>query len=727
MERRHKKEPLPSTRGKTKGRAHLRKTPCHFGWDGGPFLAPAGIIGTIALESLETRIEDMRIRQRHRNDDNGNKLVELEIRAQLSTIAEDFEGEVTLLSPDGSVAKYKTDITGNQVYCFIKIENPQIWWCNGLGESPLYKTELTIRRYGVVVDTQEKQIGLRTIELDTSEDQYGAKFRFVVNGVPIFAKGANWIPADSFITRVKREDINFYVDCARRANMNMLRVWGGGMYGCEDFYDACDRTGILVWQDFIFACSAYPLYDESFLDNVHGEVADNVRRIRHRASLALWCGNNENEFLVKLWIRDSKIGKSNLSFYHDVLRAWVNELAGITSYWPGSPSAGGYKYEPQSRKTGNIRGDSHLWKIWYGMMPVNSIRKLPTRFCSEYGMESMPSMHTIRSFTNELFPSLFDPVMQLHQKAAGGNERMLYYLLANYRNPAKFEDLVYLSQLVQANMVHYATDFWRRDMELHNGSLFWQFNDCWPVASWAGIDYHKQLKAVTYQSRHFNKPLSLSNDYYKNRAELYIINELPQDFSGMLEWELCDFFGNKINNGMFKVSAPAVSSTKCAVLIYKDILNRRAKEEAVLIVKFVTEDDQVLDEKSWLLVPDRHAKLPQALIQFEDVKIESNEKGSIATLTLSCKVYARYVFLEAKGIHFPWSDNFFDIPAGRSKTITVQLPPQDIDTAILLHRVKARSLSNVKPKNIKLKDEWLRFLMVLKKWNWLSWLAYKFN
>jgi beta-mannosidase len=209
-----------------------------------------------------------------------------------------------------------------------------------------------------------------------------------------------------------------------------------------------------------------------------------------------------------------------------VLRAWVNELDGATPYWPGSPSAGDPKYK-HNRKMGNIRGDSHLWQIWYGMRPVSAIRRLPTRFCSEYGTESMPSMHTIRSFTNELFPSLFDPVMQLHQKSTGGNERMLYYILANYRNPAKFEDLVYLSQLVQANTVHFATDFWRRNMGLYNGSLFWQFNDCWPVASWAGIDYHKQLKAVTYHSRHFNKPLCLSNDYYRDRSELYIINELP--------------------------------------------------------------------------------------------------------------------------------------------------------------------------------------------------------
>jgi beta-mannosidase len=336
-------------------------------------------------------------------------------------------------------------------------------------------------------------------------------------------------------------------------------------------------------------------------------------------------------------------------------------------------------------------------------------------------------MHTIRSFTNELFPSLFDPVMQLHQKSTGGNERMLYYILANYRTPAKFEDLVYLSQLVQANTVHYATDYWRRNMDFHNGSLFWQFNDCWPVASWAGIDYHKQLKAVIYHSRHFNKPLCLSNDYRSNRAEIHIINEFPQEFSGMLEWELCDFYGNKINSGMQKVTAGPITTTKCLILPYDKILKKRSKTEVALMVKFVSQDDKILDEKSWLLVPDKHAKLPPTLIQFEDVKIENQEGlGTVATVTVTSKIYARYVFMEVKGITSPWSDNFFDIPPGRSTTVSVQLP-EDIDLAILLHRLKARSLADVKPKNFKFIDRWLRFKMILKKWNWISWLSYKFS
>ena len=714
IEERHKKEKLPSGMAIAKGAAHLRKTPCHFGWDWGPALPPAGLIGAIALESYETRIEDIRIVQRH-----SEKKVELEVTAQMS-FAEDshIEGEIKLRTPEGEVLSYQTETDGSRLHCRITVDNPQLWWCNGLGAQPLYHLELSVSRNGEILDTQERQIGLRTIALDTAPDQYGAQFRFIVNGVPVFAKGANWIPADSFITRVTRTDIDFYIESARRANMNMLRVWGGGMYESEDFYDACDRNGILVWQDFIFACGAYPLYEKSFLDNVHAEVTDNVRRIRHRASLALWCGNNENEYFAKLWKKGSRIEVSNLPFYHYTLREWVRELDGVTPYWPGSPSAGGLEYKLQSRKMGQIRGDSHLWQIWHGMLPIEAFRKLTTRFCSEYGMESMPSMHAIRSFTDAESPGLFDPVMQLHQKSVGGNEKMLFYLLAKYRNPVAFEDFIYLSQLVQANTVRFATDCWRRGMGLTNGALFWQFNDCWPVASWSGIDYHKQLKAVIYQARHFNKCLCLSNDYFNNRAELYVINEYPDVFSGMLEWALCDFFGNSINSGTCPVSVPAVSSARAAVLPYAGILKGHKKQDTALLVT-LTRDGQVLDEKYWLLVADKNVRLPRAALE-----VECTQTDGIATVTLHSPAYARYVFLEAEGVTAPWSDNFFDIPAGRSATITVRLP-QGMDAEELRKRLRVKTLTDVKPKNRKLMDACLRFLMVLRKGNFMTWLVFK--
>lgn len=714
IKKQQEKEPLSGSMGNAKGSAHLRKTPCHFGWDWGPVLTPAGLIGNIELESYDTRMEDLRIRQHH-----AEGKVELEVTAQVKQMyGSQIEGEIRVLTPDGSRMTYQMMAESGRLYQVIKVDDPQLWWCNGLGEQPLYQIEISVLQDDNIVDSQTRQIGLRTIELDTAPDQYGAQFRFIINGVPIFAKGADWIPADSFITRVKHEDIDFYIESARRANMNMLRVWGGGMYESEEFYDACDRNGILVWQDFIFACSAYPLHNEAFLRNIHAEVNDNVCRIRHRASLALWCGNNENEFFARMWKKGSKEKQTNIPFYHHTLRDWVNELDGVTPYWPGSPSAGGMEYKLQSKKMGQIRGDSHLWQIWHGMMPIEAFRKLPTRFCSEFGMESMPSIHAIRTFNDEPSPKLFDPVMQLHQKSKGGNEKMLFYLLAKYRNPAKFEDFIYLSQLVQSNTVRFATDSWRRGIGLSNGALFWQLNDCWPVASWSGIDYHKQLKAVTYQARHFNKMLCLSNDYFNDRAELYIVNEYPEDFSGTMEWTLEDFSGSKINSGELAVAVPTVSSGRAVVLYYTEILKGHKKEEAVLLVK-LKQGDQILDEKQWLLVPDKNARLPQAPIQ-----ITCTQNGDLAAVTLYSPVYARYVYLEAEGIIAPWSDNFFDIPAGQSVTVTVKLP-DGIDVRQLQRQLRIKTLTDVEPKNGRLMDQWLRFLMVLKKKNFITWFVFK--
>jgi beta-mannosidase len=584
----------------------------------------------------------------------------------------------------------------------------------------LYQEHISVRHNGAEAHSLRRQIGLRTLRLDTDPDALGNQFRFLINGVPIFAKGADWIPPDAFITRAGRDTMFFYAQAAKRANMNMLRVWGGGMYENEDFYDACDACGLLVWQDFIFACNTYPLEDPAYLANVRAEVADNVRRLRHRASLALWCGNNEAEayrMLQRLIKIRNPVMDNNMDFYHHTLRAWVEELDGVTPYWPGSPSAGSLEHRLHSLKPGEIRGDTHLWQIWHGMRPIQAFRKLPTRFCSEYGMESMPSLHTVRTFTDAPSPSLFDPVMRLHQKSKGGNEKILYYLLAQYRNPADFADFVYLSQLVQANTVRFATDCWRRGMGRHNGALFWQFNDCWPVASWAGIDYEKQLKAVVYQARHFNKMLCLSNDAYPNRAELYVANEYPRPFAGTLEWRLTDFWGRRLRSGACPVEAGPVSSVKAATLRWKDLLQGVQKNQAALEVRLL-EDGRPADEKTWLLVPDKDAALPQARLETHCAL-----RGRTAAVTLTAQAYARYVYVEAEGVTAPWSDNFFDLPAGKSITLTVDLPPA-MDAAALAEKLAVKTLADVRPKNSRLWDKWLRVEMMLRNKNFLSWILF---
>lgn len=713
--RRQAADPLPRFSGNgVAGSSHLRKTPCHFGWDWGPKLPPAGVTGEIGFELYDVKIDDFRIRQEH----NENS-VKLRVSASLSRSSADIEAIITLIDPDGAEISRDMAWKSGAFSADIDIESPKLWWVSELGEQPLYEVTVKLMDDGATLDSQTRRIGLRTVRLDTAEDENGAQFRFIVNGVPIFARGANWIPCDSFITRATREDVDFYIDAAKRANMNMLRVWGGGMYESEYFYDACDRNGILVWQDFIFACAAYPLYDDAFLDNVRNEVIDQVRRLRHRASLAVWCGNNEAEVFRRLWHKNGKVAASNMPFYHNTLRGWVKELDGVTAYWPGSPSGGDMKYKAHNLKPGATRGDAHLWQIWHGMQPIEAFRKYPARFLSEYGMESMPSMHTLRTFTDDIEPDLFSPVMRSHQKSVGGNEKIMFYLLAKYRNPAAFEDFIYLSQLVQSNTVRFATDCRRRSIGAQNGALFWQLNDCWPVASWAGIDYGKQLKAVMYHAREFNKPLCISNDYYKDRAELHVINEYPEPFSGRLEWKLSDFNGNEISSGYKKVNLKPVTAARFAIVDYHTRLKGALKEEAVLTARLV-DDDDVFDVKNWLLVPDKDAALRKP-----NIETRVRVYGDTARVSVSSDTYARYVYLEAEGVTAPWSDNFFDIPANETIEARVELP-EGMTEREFCANLRVKSLADVTPKGSRFGDKLLRLSMVFRKKNFLTWLAFKF-
>ncbi|MCG8480879.1 MAG: glycoside hydrolase family 2 protein, partial [Spirochaetales bacterium] len=367
------------------------------------------------------------------------------------------------------------------------------------------------------------RIGLRTLELDTARDEWGRNFRFVINGVPIFAKGANWIPSDSFIGRTTPEDLRYLLHSARETNMNMVRVWGGGYYGSDDFYDLCDELGLLVWQDFAFACSPYPLYDPQFRESVRCEVVDNVRRLRHHPSLALWCGSNEIDMMAMLWKRHKKIHRATREFFHDILPRWVGEEDAVTPYWPGSPSSGINRPKPNALH----EGDTHLWQVWHGLMPIELFGKMPTRFCSEFGMESLPSRNAIAQFSADEDLSLFDPVMLAHQKSAGGNQKMLFYLLAKYRKPTSLDDFIYLSQIVQSETIREATEGWKRRIGRCNGALYWQLNDCWPVASWAGIDYSKTWKAVFYRSASVYRMISANLTREGGRVAIYLVNEYP--------------------------------------------------------------------------------------------------------------------------------------------------------------------------------------------------------
>jgi beta-mannosidase len=368
----------------------------------------------------------------------------------------------------------------------VPITNPELWWPNGYGGQPLYQVEVSLickdpSKEGLL-DQYRVQVGLRTIELSQQEDQWGRSFVFVVNGIPMLCKGSNWIPADSFPTRITDEHLEYLIRSAAETHQNLLRVWGGGFYEGEGFYDLCDRYGLLVWQDFVFSCSVYPFDNPDFLENVRMEVVQNVRRLRHRASLALWCGNNEMEWM---WDRDwnrpelQDLKAAYSQFFHHTLPAWCQAEDPDHAYWPSSPSSDAPFIDPNDQH----QGDSHYWEVWHGGEPFTAYRNQYPRFMSEFGFQALPPLGTIRTYADEADWNMTSYIMEQHQKNASGNSLMVRQMLDTFRLPKDFASLVYLSMVLQAEGIRYGVEHWRRHPNRVAGILYWQLNDCWPVAS----------------------------------------------------------------------------------------------------------------------------------------------------------------------------------------------------------------------------------------------------
>ena len=695
---------------------HIRKPQCHFGWDWGPILPPVGIHDSISLEGYATaRIEDLRITQEHTQGRVILHLVEKLERFEDS--GKPLWLRIALKSPEGQLQEVTCEVKAQTSSQDLEVRNPQLWWCNGLGEQPLYEVQVKLladENSAKPLDSQTRKIGLRTIRLDTDPDQWGKNFCFYVNDVPIFAKGGDWIPSDSFVTRTSREDLDFYIRSAKEANMNMLRVWGGGYYESEAFYDLCDQYGILVWQDCAFACMEYPLQDQDFLENVRAEIRDQVRRLRHRASLALWCGNNEIKMISMMFKKDRR--PLHDRFFYETLAGWVKEEDEITPYWASSPCSN----EPSSKPNSLKEGDTHLWQVWHGMQPLESFRNYPTRFCSEFGVESLPSKLAISSFSDLEDPGLFEPVMLAHQKSAGGNEKMLYYILSKYRQPAGTQDFIYLSQLIQSETVRMATEFWRRNSQRCHGAIYWQYNDCWPVASWAGIDYLQQFKAVQYRARHFNAMVCVSAEMFKNRADIYVINDLNQGFKGSLSCRLVDFNGKEIYKEDFAVRLGKNKSWEIASITFKQALGGTPKNQAALVLELRDPKGRLVSSQHNLLVADKKAAL-----QTPQFSTTLRQKGKTGFLTLKPDCYSRFTWVQIEGVTTPLSDNFFDLEARQTAELTFAMP-EGKSAEEIRQGVRIMDLTSVSVQGSLAGDKWMRAKMFMKPANFMSWIVFKF-
>jgi len=630
-----------------RGRTHIRKPQCHFGWDWGPCIPVSGIVGDIALHCITgAKLLPMEIAQKH-----ADGKVTVCAKAKAETFQDGIALRLTLLSPEGEILAQSD---GDTLEC--EIENPQLWWTHDLGGQPLYILRTEAVCNGDCADVMERKIGLRTIALNREKDEFGHNFQFVLNGVPIFAKGANYIPPDAFPDRATVEVKRGLLEACLKANMNMVRVWGGGYYETDAFYDLCDRMGLLVWQDFAFACAPYPFDREDFLQNVRDEVAYNVTRLRHHASLALWCGNNELEAMALLWKNYVGLSRWVEKFFWGLLPGWVREYDAVTPFISTSPTGEAYLKGVASDR----EGDTHLWHVWHGLQPLNFYRKRMTRFCSEFGLESLPSMEAVRSFAEPEDYDVESPVFNAHQKCRSGNQKILYYLLSQYRLPKGFRDMLYLSQLTQAECVRDATEHWRRNRGRCNGSLYWQLNDCWPVCSWASIDYLGRDKALQYWARRFNEPVAVSFEESKKNVGIHVINDTREARSLTLSCQLMDFDGQMISGYEGPVEAKPLSVVKVTgAFLFTKNFNRVLRAQ-------LKDGDQVISQRTLLFGKEKDLGLPRCAFQ-----AKAEVKNDIAYITIQSDQFARSVFLESDLTAGNFSDNFFDLFPGEPVTVTV--------------------------------------------------------
>lgn len=702
------RRPMPGVDAALPGGAHLRKAACHFGWDWGIQAPTMGIWRDIRLEGFSgARLCDVFLRQKH---SNGSATVSAEV------VVDHWSGppptaRMKIRSPAGESWEAEVGRPGLSTTLSVEIARPQLWRPNGLGGQPLYDADVFLERGGAVLDRRRFRVGLRTIELRRAPDDWGESFEFVVNGEPMFAKGANWIPPDAFIPRADGDGgrLEQLLRAAAAANQNMLRVWGGGVYESERFYDLCDRLGILVWQDFPFSCGVYPLDESAFAENIRREVGDNVRRIRHRACLALWCGNNEMEEgwahwgwdlseknsvaeKPRAWAGLPDAEASALSaemkaaydeFFHRTLPEWVARLDPDTPYWPSSPSSGApFFADPR----GNARGDAHYWGVWHGRRPFSAYRGEFPRFMSEFGFQSLPPLETIRAFADEAEWNISSHVMEHHQRSPVGNAVILSQMADNFLLPPDFPRQVWLSGVLQAEGIRFGVEHWRRNMSRAGGTLYWQLNDCWPVASWSGLDYFGRWKALHYAAKKFYAPLLLSVEDAPPRMTVHLSNDRREEWAGEVRWSLETTDGESLRSGREDARVGALSSAPVQGLDFGGEVGGENRRRMVFVAE-LWKDGRMLSRQAAPFAANKHLSLSDPRLE---ARTTDAGRGRVR-IEVSARSLARFVELKLPGRDVVFGDNYFDIPAGRS--VRTECPaPAGMGAAEVGRALRIRSL-----------------------------------
>lgn len=645
----------------TPGFRHLRKAHCMFGWDWGPRLPDAGIWRPIFLRTWDAaRLENALMLQTHHDG-----VVDVTIRPE---IAGESAWSAEITAPDGEVMIIPETTAAEQV---VRVKNPQLWWPNGLGKQPLYR--VTVRL--AAGNTRTWRIGLRTMTVSREKDEWGEEFCHVVNGVKVFAMGADYIPEDNILARVTPERTRRLLEDCKAANFNAIRVWGGGYYPDDAFYDICDELGLLVWQDLMYACAFYDLTPD-FERSIRVETQQNVACLRHHASLALICGNNEMEMFMA-GANSALINHRTWEFvptyphhitdyvkmFEYILPAIVKETAPQTYWWPASPSSGGNFDAPNDEN----RGDNHYWDVWHGEKPFTEYRKFFFRYASEFGFQSFPCLKSVEQFTLPDDRNIFSRVMERHQRNQAANGKILSYLSQTFRYPNSFDDLLYASQLMQAEAIRYGVEHWRRNRERCMGAIIWQLNDIWPVASWASIDYYGRWKALHYAAKRFFAPVMISaeeegelsqnpkiNEYHPAPLEksfrLNVCNETLRDMTGEVVWALRTPDGAIVRQNQQTLTIPAMSAKW---------LDKVDCADASLTGHYVSfafvVDDVAVSEGTCIFCAPKH-------FEFTDPQLTAETHGD--TIIVTSHAYAKQVWLESEDADLLLDDNAFDMNPG---------------------------------------------------------------
>ena len=665
------------------GFPQLRKAHCMFGWDWGPRLPDAGIWRDISLIGIKTaRIDNVSITQIHNKE-----TVELDVKADIAPAAElprdtNFLYEVIIIDPAGESTRYNLSDR-------IVIENPQLWQPNGYGKQYLYTVSVRLfNAEGDMLDSMDRRIGLRTMTVKRQIDEWGESFAFQVNGTAIFSMGANYILGDNILARVKEHTRKLLEYCVA-ANFNTIRVWGGGFYPDDSFYNLCDELGLIVWQDFMFSCAAYNLTEE-FEANIRAEITDNVRRIRHHACLGLWCGNNEMETFADrmLWINTKKEKADYIKMYEYIFPQILKENDPQTLYWPSSPSSGGSFDNPNDQN----RGDVHFWDVWHGNKSFPEYRKYFFRYLSEFGFQSFPHLETIKSFTLPEDRNVFSYVMERHQRNNEANGKIMLYMYQTFLYPNNFETLLYASQLLQAEAIKYGVEHYRRNRGRCMGALYWQLNDCWPAASWSSVDYYMRWKALHYYAKRFFQPIMIScheeglltqnpnanhqpqvKEAIEKSFRLCAANETVSDKELIIKWAIRDKNAKVLKEKTVSVNVPALSSLWLEKVNVPDI-----KLDDEYLSYHLIDKDTVISEGTVIF------SLPK-YFHWADPQLSCSIDGDI--ITVKASAYAKSVEIQNLNQDMLLSDNYFDMNAGEKKVKILSGNPE---------KLKLRSVWDIK-------------------------------